>query len=505
MKPTTRVSIGGLAFNLEEDAYRVLDDYLKALRRHFENNPESGEIISDIEFRLSELLQMRVNSVDGVVSMSDALDIIKIMGSPKDFEDATSDDIYTEEGAPKKSFATTGQPGDETQDYFKKRLYRDTSNKLLGGVCSGLGHYFRIDATVMRLIFTGIFLLLFFFTHRGPSSMAIVVVYCILWVVMPAARSFKQKLSMTGSDPSILNIEEDRTQGTPRRYKGSALASALGILVNIFIGILAAILLILIIATIVFFVWLHFDTAVFGLNNYLILLGLDSVNMKIAFLLSSLLPLIGLFWLMVKVLKRSPFTGQTLISFVIVFVIWLGASIYMGNVGFKFGMNHRHNAESVEKINVNTNSDSLYVKLGQEYLNAESQPNNPFVLYRNSVDNRELCVVPYIQIREDSTLTDYVIEIYKKDFAENEMAAKRKAENLKISYVLTDSLLTINPQWYNSDKPWNMESFKIIIKAPQKKKVIREYPLNERYGFRNTHIKINGYDYYRYHNNYFIN
>lgn len=503
MKPTTRVSIGGLAFNLEEDAYRVLDDYLKALRRHFENNPESGEIISDIEFRLSELLQMRVNSADGVVSMSDALDIIKIMGSPKDFEDATSEDNFTEEGAPQKTFASANQSNEES--YFKKKLYRDTSNKLLGGVCSGLGHYFRIDATIMRLIFTGIFLLLFFFTHRGPSSMAIVVVYCILWVVMPAARSFTQKLSMTGSDPSILNIEEDRAQTSSRRYKGSALASALGILVNIFVGICAAILLIMIIAMVVSFVWLHFDTSIFGLNNYLILIGLDSANIKIAFLLTSLIPFIGLFWLMVKILTRSPFTGQTLISFVVVFVLWLGASIYLGNVGFKFGLNHRHNAESVETININTASDSLYVKLGQEYLEAESQPNNPLVLYRGSADQRDLCVLPYVKIREDSTLTNYVIEVYKKDFAENEMAAKRKAENLKISYVLTDSLLTINPQWYNSDKPWNMESFEIIIKAPSKKKVIREYPLNERYEFRNIHFKINGYDYYNYHNNSFIN
>ena len=94
MKPTIRVSIGGLAFNLEEDAFRVLDDYLKALRRHFEKNSESGEIISDIELRLSELLQMRVSSADGVVSMADALDIIKIMGSPKDFDDAPQEE-YT--------------------------------------------------------------------------------------------------------------------------------------------------------------------------------------------------------------------------------------------------------------------------------------------------------------------------------------------------------------------------------------------------------------------------
>lgn len=202
MKPTIRVSIGGLAFNLEEDAFRVLDDYLKALRRHFEKNSESGEIISDIELRLSELLQMRVSSADGVVSMADALDIIKIMGSPKDFDDAPQEE-YTEEDSEKKSFGKSDYATDDTQDLFKKKLYRDTDNKFIGGVCSGLGHYFRIDTTIMRLIFSGIFLFLLFFMHKGPSCMIMVLIYGILWAVMPAAHSFKQKLSMTGSDPSI--------------------------------------------------------------------------------------------------------------------------------------------------------------------------------------------------------------------------------------------------------------------------------------------------------------
>lgn len=82
MKPTVRVSIGGLAFNLEEDAFHVLDSYLKSLRRHFSENPEADEIIADIESRLSELLQMRINGNDGVVSITDAQEITKIMGNP---------------------------------------------------------------------------------------------------------------------------------------------------------------------------------------------------------------------------------------------------------------------------------------------------------------------------------------------------------------------------------------------------------------------------------------
>lgn len=324
--------------------------------------------------------------------------------------------------------------------------------------------------------------------------MVMVLIYGILWAVMPAAHSFKQKLSMTGSDPSISNIEEDRTQSA-RKYKGSSLASAIGILVNVFIGILAVILFLIIIAMIASFIWLYFDTTILGLNNYLILLGLSSINLKIAFLLASLIPLMGLLSLMIKILKRSPFTTQTLISFVIGFLLWLGASFYLGNTGFKFGLNHRHTAEAVESVNANTTSDSLYVKLGSEYLNAESQPNNPFVLYTGSADNKKLCVLPSIQTSVDTTLTNYVIEIHKKNFADNEMTAKRKVEDLHLDYTLTDSLLTINPTWHTNSNPWSLETFEIVIKTPRDKKVIKEYPLNRSY--KDFNININRYGYNR--------
>lgn len=497
MKPTTRVSIGGLAFNLDEDAYRVLDDYLKALRKHFSNSPESNEIIGDIESRLSELLQMRVNNPDGVVSMSDALDIIKIMGSPKDFEEADKEDAgENTNSVDSDSRANTS----DTDSRFRKKLFRDTDNKIIGGVCSGLGHYFRVDPIVMRLMFVGIFLFLFWVGNSNPSCMVVVFTYIILWIVMPAARSFTQKLSMAGADPSIQNIENRSQVAASPRYRGSSVGSAFNLIINIIVVCVLVVTFFILIGTIISMLWLYFDTEILGFENYMILTGYNTVNFKLAIVLACLIPIVGLLSFLIKILRRSAFKTQTLISFIIGLVVWLGAVAYLTNEGVKFGISHQDKAKATELISVDTVSDTLFVELGDEYSLARPLPGNGIMLYRGQgLNEREISVLPQVRVREDSTLTDYAIEINKYHFDSNAVNARRKAEALKLDYNVTDSLLVINPKWYDNDNSWNMEYFEVVIRKPQDKKVILESPLKEFYKFN---FKINGYDYSDYNSYY---
>ena len=91
MKETTKVSIGGYAFTLDVDAYQLLQGYLDSLKDHFSTKNEGAEIIQDIEARMSELLQLKNVKGDGVITLADAKDIIKIMGNPKDFGDEVSE------------------------------------------------------------------------------------------------------------------------------------------------------------------------------------------------------------------------------------------------------------------------------------------------------------------------------------------------------------------------------------------------------------------------------
>ncbi len=75
-------------------------------------------------------------------------------------------------------------------------MYRDPDNRILGGVCAGMGAYWGADPLIIRIIFvvaTLIFL-------SGA------IIYLILWVVLPEAKTTAQKLEMRGEPVTISNI-----------------------------------------------------------------------------------------------------------------------------------------------------------------------------------------------------------------------------------------------------------------------------------------------------------
>ncbi|MDR1091087.1 MAG: PspC domain-containing protein [Prevotella sp.] len=476
MKPTVRVSIGGLAFNLEEGAYRILDNYLTSLKKHFQGNSESDEIIGDIEIRLSELLQMRIKSNDSAVSEADAQDIINIMGNPKDFDD--NQDAFTSESAtPKENFEYSQK--NEQQEPYRKKLFRDKDNKILGGVFSGLGHYCSIDPTILRIGIVGLLLFLNFFSFRGAGT--IILAYIILWIVMPAAKSFSQKLAMTGADPSIVNIE-DRSQSASLKHKSSA-GGCLGVFINIIAIFILTITIISIICIILGLIWLYFDTELISFPNYLSLLGFNTVNFKIATVLVTLIPLFGLLCLMVKIIRRTPFTMRTLASFTIGLIFWFGAIFYLGNYGFKFAKNHRDMAIATESISIDSiKSDTLRIKLQGDTNTIYTQPNNEGMLYKgDKMKYRQMQILPEIIVKEDSALSNFKIEIRKEAYADEMYKAEEKAKSMHLKYIQTGSLINIDPEWYDMDNPWDLQTYEIIVSAPSNKKVIIEKPLKESY------------------------
>jgi phage shock protein C len=73
-----------------------------------------------------------------------------------------------------------------------KKLYRSNKNKVIAGVCSGLGEYFEISPKIFRVLFI-IGLLFGFF----PS----IVVYLIMWVVIE-----ESPINKTGSKADTGNV-----------------------------------------------------------------------------------------------------------------------------------------------------------------------------------------------------------------------------------------------------------------------------------------------------------
>jgi phage shock protein PspC (stress-responsive transcriptional regulator) len=190
MNKTVNINLAGVFFHIDEDAYLKLQRYLEAIRRSFTDSQGRNEIIADIEARIAELFNERVQNEKQVVSIKEVEEVITIMGQPEDY--MVDDEIFEDE--PKRTYTEAGAG---------RKLYRDTENAYIGGVSAGLSHYFGIDPLWIRLIWV----LLFFGAGTG------VLIYILLWILMPAAETTAEKLAMSGKPVNITNIEEKVKEG----------------------------------------------------------------------------------------------------------------------------------------------------------------------------------------------------------------------------------------------------------------------------------------------------
>lgn len=182
MNKTVNINLGGMFFHIDEDAYQKLSRYFESIKRQLSDSDGKDEIMSDIEYRISELFSEKLKSDKQVISMKDLDEVIAIMGEPKDYrldeEEVTTGSTYST----KKT----------------KKLYRDVDNNVLGGVLGGLSHYIGIDVVWLRIIM----LVLFLFYGTGG------LLYIILWIVIPKAVTTAEKLEMRGEAVNISNIEK---------------------------------------------------------------------------------------------------------------------------------------------------------------------------------------------------------------------------------------------------------------------------------------------------------
>ncbi len=179
MIQSININLGGRLFNIDNNAFSLLQNYLDAFERRFKNQTERAEIMADIENRLAELFTQRLVPPKNLIDTNDVNYVINIMGEPD-------------------AFGPTDDNSFQLQNIPQRRLYRNPDDKILGGVCSGLASYFDSVAWLFR----GLFML---FTFLFFSS---IIIYLILWLIIPEAQTAAQKLEMRGKPINIENITE---------------------------------------------------------------------------------------------------------------------------------------------------------------------------------------------------------------------------------------------------------------------------------------------------------
>jgi phage shock protein PspC (stress-responsive transcriptional regulator) len=196
MKKTLTINISGSVFHIEEDAYEMLHKYTTTLKNYFGKDDEGKEIIADIEARIAEIFTEKTSEKKQAITLEWVEALIETLGTPENFSDEAGEE---EPLAGQKS--------------RKRKLYRDPEQTVLGGVCGGLAAYFNMDPVVIRLIAVLLALV---------TSGAGVLVYLVLWIIVPKAVTTTQRLEMKGEEVTVKNIEKflrDEMDAVKESYK----------------------------------------------------------------------------------------------------------------------------------------------------------------------------------------------------------------------------------------------------------------------------------------------
>ncbi|MDR2622624.1 MAG: DUF2807 domain-containing protein [Dysgonamonadaceae bacterium] len=193
MKKTVTANLNGRVFTMDEDAYQLLDKYLNNIRIYFRKEEGSSEIIADFEARIEELFSERMRLGYEVITVEHVEEVISRVGKPADFGDEGQESRNREEESKKEE----KQNFQQSYQQVKKTFFRNNDNKMIGGICSGLAAYFDWDVLAVRII---AIILMF------ASSFAIVLVYILVWIIIPAAKTASEKLQMQGIPITVENI-----------------------------------------------------------------------------------------------------------------------------------------------------------------------------------------------------------------------------------------------------------------------------------------------------------
>ena len=261
MKKTISINIGGNIFHIEEEGYEKLKAYLDSVHKYFSTFEDSKEIIDDIENRIAEKFYSQLKKNKEAISAKEVDLLITSMGTVADFEATFDDEPKDQKQEPKASEEKDNSEGATAE----RKLYRDTKHKILGGVASGFAHYFKIDPLWIRLLwivflFSGVGILAYIIFwivlpesnsleehkatkkfYRNPDGRVLggvsggiasyfgidavvvrllfvvsiflggsgIILYIILWIITPEAKSVTEKMEMKGEPVTMSGIEKN--------------------------------------------------------------------------------------------------------------------------------------------------------------------------------------------------------------------------------------------------------------------------------------------------------
>jgi phage shock protein PspC (stress-responsive transcriptional regulator) len=485
MNKTVTINISGIIFHIEEDAYDKLSKYLSTIKGYFTSNESGSEIIADIEARIAELLQAKVNQFKQVVLMADVDEVINALGKPEEFVDGETTNANSS-STQTHSTASTGP--------IKKRLFRDPDEKAIGGVCSGVAHYFDIDVVWIRL---ATFLLIFF----GGISLW---VYIVLWIVIPEAKTTADRLAMRGEPVNIDNISrslKEEMEGVKNRmndgFKNAGQQSRNGIdklamilggffriigrLIGAFLIFIGFMIMFGVIST-VFGFSIAGESAEF--NDWINIIFIDRSHYWLAFIGGIIVFAVPAFMILyggIKLLFKIKYSNRWLN--IGAGLLWLIGFIMATYAGVKTASDFSETSKYKESRTIITSAEVFTISaISEEKLISElkieelryddhSEAHFGHDEYSIGEINNKKVIVGFPEVRVINTTGENIeVIINRKARGKEKRVAYDRAKEINYNYKFDSTGVMLDEIFYlDGDQKFRMQEIEIIVKVPKGK------------------------------------
>lgn len=511
MKKVININFQGQVIAIEEDAYEVLKQYIESLKEYFSREEGGDEIVNDIECRIAELFGNRLKHGIPCITDEDVEAIITNIGRPSDFDADFEETTKDSSRDAREAQYERSEQRETSSEETPRKLYRNSNDQIIGGVCSGLAHYLKVDPVWMRILFVLFFGFLFWVYiilwlvlksmplesnvakrfYRNPNdrvlggvcgglaayfkieswiprvlfllplifnvvgmvsifpmnrlfdhldfnwniNTSMLLIYIVLWIIIPEAKTVKQKLEMMGEEEyiqSIRNKVNDNVSGAKNRTDNasgpsmygmppeppasamrtpsspeparSGCLNALILLVKIvfftFVGFFA-------LAVLSLFIGFVFTGArLMPLKSLFFDSGYESNLLIVSLCLLVLVPVIAIVaWVIRRIMKAKsrPVIG------IAATVLWIGGLVTTGLLASR--VTNKFSVESSSEINIPvapTNANKMYVEMlpyGEDYGEFNTALRfGPRGWYGWHNDLDDWLELPYYTINEDSLL-----------------------------------------------------------------------------------------------------
>lgn len=478
MKKSIKISLGGVSFNIEEDAYEALEHYISSLKKHLKDTPEAQEIVNDIEERAAELFTEMLGGKQNI-TIDMVNQVISILGRP---EQIVNEDFEDKNDASGSTHQT------------KKRLYRDGDRAIIAGVCSGLASYFQIDPLVLRIL---MFALIF---ANGLGF----IIYFVMWIAVPRAETVRQRMEMRGEEINFSNLEKNirnefeevkknmekhSVSGFFERFFSAlgrvfiALGRALGGVAKVIAIVLAvafiSIGLIGLLGSVFSFFLDSFITTLIPAYSGLTVSGILSTTIDlgstmwitIPLFLIVTIPFLALIYLGIRMAFQ--FKARDSVFFVSGATLWILSVTILAFVLFFQARSFTIRENVKERVELQVPDQlaaPLIIIAGNDFETENIDPESFVTIddYTVAYSNGNTSIVgkPRVYIGKSDT-EFFELVIVKKSRGATSQLARASADRIVIHYTLMESSLIINPYFYlPKDEKWRAQDVEITINVP---------------------------------------